>query len=522
MRLERTRNAVRNIVFGVILRTYSIFVPFLMRTAMIYFMGVEYLGLNSLFTSILQVLNLAELGVGSAMVYSMYKPIAEDDRTMICALLKQYRTYYRAIGLIIAVVGIALTAMIPKLIRGEIPDGLNVYFLYWLNLGATVASYWLFAYKSSLFAAHQRVDIISKVTLVTNTFQYILQLGVLFFLKDYYVYLIVALIAQVVNNLLAAIVAGKMYPDYKPYGEMDKDTVREINHRIGDLFTAKVGGVIVSSVDTIVISAFLGLTVLAVYQNYYFILTAVIGFVEIVLNACLAGIGNSLIAETKEKNYSDLCKFTFLICWIAGLGTCCFLNLYQPFMELWVGKNLMLEQSAVICFCIYYYVYEINRILNVYKDAGGIWHKDRFRPLITSFVNLSMNLIMVQFWGIYGVLLSTILSTMFVGMPWLIHNLFTTLFDRKLMMPFFKKVIYYTMVAIFSCVLTWKICKYIYLSPVQTLIVRLIICCLIPNAIYVLAYNRKQEFLDTVELVSRAAREHTSILNKNGRRRKLS
>lgn len=133
-KIERTKNASRNIVFGVILKAYQIFVPFLMRTAMIYLMGVQYLGLNSLFTSILQVLNLAESGVGSAMVFGMYKPIAEDDNITICALMKLYRNYYRVIGLVIAVVGCALTPFIPNLIKSDIPAGINIYILYLLNL----------------------------------------------------------------------------------------------------------------------------------------------------------------------------------------------------------------------------------------------------------------------------------------------------------------------------------------------------------------------------------------------------
>lgn len=140
MRIERTKNAVRNMIFGSILKAYQILLPFIMRTAMIYFMGVQYLGLNSLFTSILQVLNLAELGVGSAMVFSMYKPIAEDDSTTICALMKLYKIYYRIIGLIIAVVGVICLPFIPYLIKSDIPKGMNIYVLYLLNLSATVLS----------------------------------------------------------------------------------------------------------------------------------------------------------------------------------------------------------------------------------------------------------------------------------------------------------------------------------------------------------------------------------------------
>ena len=148
---SRTRNATRNMMFGTLLKIYQMIVPFLMRTVMIYFMGVQYVGLNSLFTSILQVLNLAELGVGSAMVYSMYKPIATDDETRICALMRLYRTYYRVIGLVIAIIGACLTPFIPKLIKSDVPPDINIYILYILNLAVTVLSYWLFAYKNCLF-----------------------------------------------------------------------------------------------------------------------------------------------------------------------------------------------------------------------------------------------------------------------------------------------------------------------------------------------------------------------------------
>ena len=163
MRIERTKNATRNIVFGVILRIYQIVVPFIMRTAMIYYLGVQYLGLNSLFASVLSVLTLAELGVGSAMVFSMYKPIAEDDTKTICALMQLYKVYYRIIGLIIAIIGLVITPFIPHLIHSDLPEGLNIYVLYMLHLASTVLSYWLFAYKNCLLRAHQRNDITNNI-----------------------------------------------------------------------------------------------------------------------------------------------------------------------------------------------------------------------------------------------------------------------------------------------------------------------------------------------------------------------
>ena len=280
------------------------------------------------------------------MVYSMYQPIIDEDTEQICALLKLYRTYYRVIGLVIAVVGTAISPLVPSLIKKDsydvgialeiilpgsvgngIPDDINIYVVYWLNLLCTVLSYWLFAYKNSLIMAHQRNDVISKVTLATNTFQYFAQFAVIIFLGDYYVYLITAIVTQVITNIVTAICASKMYPDYKPQGKMKKEHAQKINQRIKDLFTMKLGNAIVSSADSIVVSKFLGLTMVAIYNNYFYILTAVWNIGRVMLSSCTAGIGNSLLMESKEKNYVDMKKFTFIMAWICGFCSACLLCL---------------------------------------------------------------------------------------------------------------------------------------------------------------------------------------------------
>ena len=520
MKIERTKNATRNMVFGGIQKVYSLAIPFLMRTLMIYFMGVEYLGLNSLFASILQVLNLAELGVGSAMVYSMYKPIAEDDTNKICALMKLYRTYYRIIGGVIAVVGIVLLFFIPNLIEAESLKnlkelGLNVYILYVLNLGATVLTYWLFAYKNCLLSAHQRNDITSKISLVVMTLQYGLQILSICLYRNYYIYLIVALVTQIISNIITAILTNKMYPNYKPIGRLSEGEVKSINKRIADLFTSKIGGVIVNSADTIVISMFLGLTVLAIYQNYYYILTAVIGFVGVINTACMAGIGNSIIVESKEKNYNDFKRYTFILVWGFGFCCTCLLCLYQPFMEIWVGKDLMLGFTAVIFLCIYYFVYEIAQLLCVYKDAAGMWHEDRFRPLVVAIANLTLNLILVQFWDIYGVLFSTFITFLLIGIPWLLFNLFTVVFERKHLKEYVFNLLYYTFITIVACGVTYFIC---YIIPIKNnwaiFGIRFLICMIVPNIIFLSVYFKKKEFKDSLLMVNRLTKGKIKFLNK--------
>lgn len=501
--MNRTQNATRNIVFGVVLKLYQILLPFVMRTAMIYLMGVEYLGLNSLFTSILQVLNLAELGVGSAMVYSMYKPIADNDKDTICALLRLYKKYYFFIGLIIAVVGMLLTPAIPKLISGEIPGQLNVYVLYWLNLAATVMTYWLFAYKNSLLQAYQRSDVSSKVTIITTSLQYGIQLIVLWMFHNYYLYIIVMLFTQALANIVTALAASRLYPNISPKGNLSKNIVKSINQRIKDLFTAKLGATIVNSADTIVISAYLGLTILAMYQNYYFIMSSVMGILTVVFTSCLAGVGNSMVTETIEKNYNDFRVLTFLINWIVTICMCCFATVYQPFISLWVGKEYIFDELVVALFCIYFYLVTMQQVNGMYKDAAGVWHQDRFRPLVAAVVNLVLNITLVQIWGIYAILISTIISYVFISMPWMISNVFKYVFHRS-WKQFAKEFVIYFCVACIITFLCWILCKSTRgLSLWGQVIINLIISVVLSNIVMFFIYRKNRYYNQMIDLVDK-------------------
>lgn len=493
--MKRTRNAMRNILFGGMLKGYQILIPFVMRTLLIRFLGMEYLGLNSLFTSLLQILNLAELGVGNAFVYSMYAPIAGDRREELCALLRLYRRYYRYIGLTILGAGLLLMPFLPRLVRiDSIPADVNLYVLYLLHLGACVLSYWLFGYKNSLLTAYQRSDLVSKMDLVVRTFQYLLQAMLLLRFGNYYWYLLAALGAQILTNLCTAWVAKRKYPDLIPTGNVEEYKKREIRGKIRDLFTSRVGAVIVNSADSVVISAFLGLTVLAVYQNYYYIVTSVIGMVGVLFTSCIAGIGNSILTESGEKNYGDFQKLSLLIAWIAGFCTCGLLCLLQPFMKVWLGEEGQLPLLIVVCLCIYYFIYEFNQLFNAYKDAAGIWHRDRFRTLMTAGVNLALNLLLVGPMGLYGVILSTVAATAVVGMPWLLHNLFTTLFAGEDFRIYLGTLGFYGIVTLLNCLLTYKVCDAIAVEGISGLLLRGGLCLVVSNGIFLMCYGGKREF----------------------------
>ena len=503
MRIQRTKNASRNMIFGVVQKVYQIIIPFVMRTIMIHYMGISYAGLNNLFTSILQVLNLSELGIGAALIYSMYDPIAKDDTKKICALMSLYRTCFRVIGIVIFVIGCLLLPFLPELISGTIPEGLNLYTLYLMYLGNTVLSYWLFAYKNSLLYSHQRTDVYSKVVLITNTIQYILQVYALLVIQNYYVYLAVSIISQLITNILTARVVDTMYPNYQPRGSVDKETIKDIKKRTKGLITNKIGSTVLLSADSIIISAFLGLSVLAIYQNYFFIVSSVISIIYIIYQSILAGIGNSLIVEKSSKNFKDFRTMTFIISWIATFCSSCLMSLFQPFMKIWMGEGYLLDYPIIICIVIYFYIFEIDQLIGTYKDAAGIWYADRYRPLVTALVNVILNIILIKSMGLYGVILSTIISMLFIEIPWMISNLFHSVFENEKIYPYVLLLIKYAGIAIIINTIVFLICNNIEDDGISTFLVKLVICMIVPNILEVLIFFKNEEFKNVIQIIKK-------------------
>lgn len=493
MIINRTKNTISGTLFGVIQKMITLICPFLIRTIFIRTLGVEYLGLSSLFTSILQVLNLAELGVGSALIFSMYKPIAEDDKDKICALMQLYKKYYRVIGIIILLIGLAVLPFLNNLIQGSVPSDVNIYVLYLMQLMATVLSYWLFAYRNSLFQAHQRIDIMSIINICLSLLTYIAQMVSLLVFCNYYVFLAINIVNQILNNIVTAIISKKMYPLYVPKGKLEKEEIKVINSKVADLFTAKISGVISNSFDTIVVSAFLGLTTLAIYQNYFYIVSAVTGIIMIFFSATQAGIGNFLITKSEKESAQLLNNINYFVFFIVNICCACLINLYQPFMTLWVGKQYLLEYPMVVMFAAYLYAYVLIRPAVVFKDAAGMWKEDKFRPLASSLTNLLLNICTVKFLGLYGVLGSTIVSYLFVSFPWVLLNINKYMFKIDIR-KFVKQEFWYTIAILLSCTVSHIMCSLISVRDEVLLIVMfLIISCIVPGVIFLVMFSNSEE-----------------------------
>ncbi len=503
MKIERTKNAKRNIVWGVVNKIATLIIPFFCRTAVIQVFGVNYVGLNSLFTSILSALNLAELGFGSAVVFFMYKAIATDDEDRIRALVNYFKHVYKVIGTVVLLVGLSLLPFLQLFVNKDVPSDINIHVIYLLTLTATVLTYFLFAYKSSLFHAFQRNDVLMKISTAIAVAERILQLVFIFAFKNYYLYIASAIFAGIANNILISFFAKRHYPQYAAAGVLDKEVKKGIAQKIKGLIFYKIGNVVSGSADTIVISSFLGLTVMGRYGNYAYVLTTLFAFLGIYYSAMRSGIGNSIATESKQKNLDDFKFLQFVQNWMISWATVCLLCLFQDFIELYVGEEHQLPIGIVICFCAYFWTWKIQDVVHVCKEAAGLWDQDRFRPLIGAGFNLILNLIFVQIIGLYGVILSTVAQFIIIDLPWASKILFKNYFETS-SKCYYLLLIKGLLETLIMCAATYFVCLQIHIdNTVLSLLVKALLCVSVPNIIFVAFNVRSKEFK---KVISRAKR----------------
>ncbi len=492
MKLERTKNTARNFFWGFLNKAVTLLLPFIIRTLIIRVLGKEYLGLNNLFSSILNVLSLAELGMGSAMVYTMYKPIAINDNDLICGLLALYKKVYRYIGLFILAIGICVVPFLQRLINGNTRE-INIYFLYFIFLIDTVISYWLYAYKSSILMAYQRMDMISNIRTISQLLLNGIQIIILLIFKNYYYFIIFKPLFTITNNLITNYVVSREFPELNPKGTISEELKHDIFSKVSALMGHRVGSTVISSADSLVISYFLGLDVLSIYSNYYYIIYFLISITSILFNGMLAGIGNSLVLETEKKNYALFKNINFVNVWIVTWCTTCLLCLMQPFMKIWMGESMLLPIGTLIWIVVYYYTWQFRVTGLFFKDASGMWKEDVLKPYVAVVADIILNIILIKAIGLNGVFISTVFCMIVIYFPWETNVLFKKLFKTSAK-EYVLKHITFALEAIGIVVLTYNACTRIQLTEISGLFCKSIICIFLPNILFVLLNHKSEEF----------------------------
>lgn len=479
--------------------------PFAVRSVMIYKLGAEYTGVGSLFNSILNMLSLAELGFSSAMVYCMYEPIHRQDEYTICALLNLYKKIYRIIGGIIFAIGLMLIPILPNLVDSQMPTGINLYTLYVIYLMNSVLSYFLFAYKSSLITAYQRNDVVSIITLVSNVALYVLQIIVLLLTADFYLYAGLLVVSTIVTNISYEVTSRKLFPTITCTGVVEVGLKEKIKKRMIGIMLYKISSSTRTSFDSIIISSYLGLITLTQYQNYFMIISSVEGILSMVNTAVTASVGDSIVAKTVDDNYRDFRKIVFVYIWIAGCTSICILVLIQPFMKLWMGTELMLSETMVVMFTVYFYVQAMGDTVFLYRTAAGLWWQDWIRPVVEAIVNIILNIFLVKMLGLFGVILATVITLVGINFLWGAHILFKHFFKQS-MKEYLIIQCKQAIATVVAGMVAILICQLIRMDGIIQLLVKLIVCLIVPNILYFFVNKENALFVESREFVARIIR----------------
>ncbi len=495
MQIDVVNNAKKNLSFGLMNRMILLLCPFIERIAIRSVLGAEYLGLGSLFSSVITVLSLSELGFSAAMVYNMYKPAGEKNIGKMNALLNYYRRVYRLIGLAILGAGVALIPFLPSLIEGSPPEGVSLTGLYLVYLGNTAASYFLYAYLSSLIVVHQRDDVQSLINSVVKILLTGAQLAVLYTTGNYLLFSLLMPLFTVLNNLLLGWRVHRMFPQYRPAGDLTRQDRAEIRKHVAGTFIQQACTVTRNSLDSICISGFLGLTMTAIYNNYYLIINGVTAFTGLVTAAFTGGVGNHVATRTPEENYSEMKRLDFVYLWLGGWCMICLLCLYQPFMKLWMGADMLLPGSAVLLLSLYFYLLKMGDMRSMYTSASGLWWDQRWRAVGETVMNVVLNIVLGKLIGIHGIILATMISLFLCNYLWAAWITFRRYFSVSRLPDYYRYQGTQTLVTLLAGAAAYGLCVLLSPeSPALQLAVRAAVCLLVPNLIFFAVYRKNPLF----------------------------
>ena len=492
----RTYNVIKNIVSNFGTEMINIVLKFLTRIIFIKVFGENYLGINGLFTNILTVLSLAELGIGGAMVYSMYKPLAEKDEQKLRQLMKLYKKVYMIIGLVVLVAGLCLIPFLDVLIKDK-PDVKGLTFYYILFLLNSVFSYWFFAYKSSLLQADQKLYITTNYSIVFNIIKSGLQIAVLIILHDFTAYLIMQIVCTIGQNICVAIKVNKTYPylNVKDKTKLPKNERNKIFDDVKALMLTKIGYVALNGTDNIIISAFVGVKQVGLLSNFLMISDAITAVLTQVTASISASLGNFFVKEENDSGYYLFKRIDFLIFWTYGFSMVALITLLKPFINIWLGKDYLIEQNAVVCVGINFFVAGFINTMSTFRTTLGLFTQGKYRPIIVAVINIGLSILLSYKWGMTGILAATFISRLCVNLwydPLLIHR------DgfNKPVKPYYFKLLFRFVLLVCVVVVMQLISSVVFVGGVTIIkfIIMVVITVILPNLVFLIVFCRNDEF----------------------------
>lgn len=468
----------RNTTSGIVKYLVKIFLPFALKTVIQYVLGAKYLGLNGLFTSIISVLNLTELGFSNIVVYRLYRPVAEGDNKVVCGYITYLKYIYRICGIFVLGLGIIIVPFIKYIIHGDYPDDTNLNILFMIYLVNASSTYFFGGYKQAILNAEQRVDVINQTETVVMILQNIIQIISLIAFRNYYVYILLTPIFTTGLNIYLSHQTNKLFPEFRESCDLGLEKKKNMLSDVRGIAIYKISEVTRNSFDNIVLSMFMGLTMVAIFNNYFYIFNALYSFM-LVLNLGLKNtIGSSIAIRSVDDNYNEFKLLSFISIFVITIFSCCLLNLYQVFMEIWMGLDMLLENKNVILFSVYFYVLNMNNIKNLYYDGNGLWNKGKLSFILETFLNLFLNIVLGKKFGVSGILVATIMSLFICSFVWRSIIIFREYFGRSVK-PYFIFNFKMCVQAMLVFMISHFVCKLVSVGGIAGFIVTFIVCVII-------------------------------------------
>ncbi|MGI5849673.1 MAG: lipopolysaccharide biosynthesis protein [Christensenellales bacterium] len=500
----RTKHSFRNVIVGLLSQILIVIIGFVSRKIFIVTLGNELLGVNGLYTSIISMLSLTELGIGTAIVCNLYKPLADKNETKITELVQFFAKTYRIIGLIVLGLGIAVVPFL-NVLQKETMDPIFLAVIFLMFLADAVISYF-YAHKRSLIFADQQNYLVTLVTTSSTVVAGIAQIIILLLTKDYILYMSIKVILRLIENFAISAIADRKYPFIKTSQKLsiDKETKGNIVSNTKALSLHYLGNYLINGTDNIIISKFLGVVVVGLYSNYYLILSTLTAFLSQFSTGIIASFGNMVAKESSEKSYDVFKKANFLGFVIYNFVAISLLCLLNPFITIWINDKSLLSIPVVAVLAANFYIIGISGVLGSIRASAGVFRPDRYLHLVLAALNLIVSIGLIEVIGIIGVFLGTLLCLLIKEVSVLPSIVYRNILKISVK-EYYKKFFVYLAVTVISGAVAMYLCTVVITgSGILRFLLRCIVCIIIPNAAVVILFRKTDEFKYLIDLIGKS------------------
>lgn len=503
----RTENTIKNAGASLITQSVIAILQFVSRRIFIVTLGNTYLSFDGLFSNILTMLSLAELGFGEAIIFCLYKPLACKDETQIKSLMNYYAKIYRIVAMTILVLGTLLIPVLPFLMKDapEIPESLTlIYFLFLLN---TVVSY-IGIYKQSILIADQKNYVVYNVKMIVSIVAMISQMVLLLTTQNYILYLISTIATTLFINIYVSIVVDKRYPflKAKEKNKLDGETKKTISLNVRSLMIYKIGTMLVTGVDNLVISSFISVLSVGIYSNYTLIVNKASQILRSLVSATTGSVGNLNATESNEKKESIARTMLFIVFWIFGFASSGMFVLINHFIYYLAGKEYLFNTATVLFVVLDFYLLGVISPMSIFRNAMGLYRYGKYRPIACAITNLVVSCLLVKPLGILGVLLGTFIARFFITSwyePVLVYKYGFKMSTRG----YLTKYISYFGVLLLGLGLSYLCCLPFSEFTIFNFIMKILIVTVVTNLLFLVVFFKTKEFTESKDLVFRVFRK---------------